>query len=448
MPGCIRRLRLGAILALGASLAVLASARGLAEERIPLTLVDALARADRDSPELASARDRAEAQRERAEGAGRSYWPRLTATSDWWRSDNPARVFAAKLNRGAFAADDFALDNLNHPDSLSHLVSALTLELPVDVFGKLGSRTDAERATARSLEARAGEAQQDVRLRVVEAFERAVLARAALRVGESALQGARSREADLGARVEQGAALNADWLRARTRRRQREAELAASREQWSVALAALARAVGAPSGTLFEPDASSSLSEAAATLAEWQQRAAAGRGVMRAALERRAATEAAVAGEERSWLPDIGVYGQLQDDRGSSSSSGSYAVGASLRWPLFDAGRSRRVAAAQAETRAAGNEERAAADQVRLEVEAAWRRLLSARERHAAAQGGTEEGREALRVVRERRQAGMATLTDELETETLALGAELEEISTGAELVIADAALRRAAGGL
>jgi hypothetical protein len=40
----------------------------------------------------------------------------------------------------------------------------------------------------------------------------------------------------------------------------------------------------------------------------------------------------------------------------------------------------------------------------------------------------------------------MATLTDELETETAALAAVLEEIRAAAEVAVADAALERAAG--
>ena len=54
----------------------------------------------------------------------------------------------------------------------------------------------------------------------------------------------------------------------------------------------------------------------------------------------------------------------------------------------------------------------------------------------------------ALRVVQERRQAGMATLTDELETEVASLAAELREIEAASDAAIADAALRRAAGEL
>ena len=119
----------------------------------------------------------------------------------------------------------------------------------------------------------------------------------------------------------------------------------------------------------------------------------------------------------------------------------------SLRWNAFDPTRDSRRAAQEAEVQAAAARARAAADQVRLEVATAWDRAVAARERHAAAAGGAEEGREALRVVYERRQAGIATLTDELETEAASLAAELQELRAAAEAAIADAALERAAGG-
>ncbi|HET9211934.1 MAG TPA: TolC family protein, partial [Thermoanaerobaculia bacterium] len=122
-------------------------------------------------------------------------------------------------------------------------------------------------------------------------------------------------------------------------------------------------------------------------------------------------------------------------------------IGIGLRWSAFDPTRDRRKAAAEAELSAAELQARAAADQVRLEVATAWDRAVAARERHAAAAGGAEEGREALRVVRERRLAGIATLTDELETEAASLAAELQELRAAAEAAIADAALERAAGG-
>jgi outer membrane protein len=419
-----------------------------AADTVPLTLPEALARADGASPELAAARERAAAQVARADATGRESWPRLGLGSEWSRTDTPARVFANRLNSGNLSADDLALERLNSPGSLSHLTTSISLELPLDVFGKVRSRSDVEWAGSRALEAQAHEARQEVRLRVVEAFQRAALARSVLAVAEQALDGARSRERDLETRVEQGAALGADLLRARARRRERDAGRAEAHGNLGVALAALARAVGAAPGTVFEPVGTLEPPSDEGSLADWQQRGLTARGSVLAARERRGASGLALRAEQRSRLPDLAASFQVQDDRGTAASAGSYAAGVALRWSPFDPARGKRVAAAAAEERAAANEERAAADDVRFSVEAAWRRLGSARARLAAAAGGTEEAREALRVVQERQRAGKATLTDELETEAAWRAAELAEMAAAAEVALADAALRRAAGVL
>ena len=217
-----------------------------------------------------------------------------------------------------------------------------------------------------------------------------------------------------------------------------------------MASASLARLLGAEPGIDYEAVESPA---APAPLdgdeTAWTARATAQRAAIEAAHRKREATSWAATGEDRGLLPDIAVYGQLQDDRNSFSGGKQTGVlGAMVRWNAFDPGRSKRLAVATAEQRAAEQEARAASDQVRLEVEMAWRRAQAARERYAAAAGGAEEGREALRVVQERRQAGMATLTDELETEVAALAAELREIQAATQAAIADAALSRAAGEL
>ena len=436
-------------LALGLALLPGLATRALAET-LPVTLAQALELVDRQSPDLAAVRERAAAQAAQAEATGRAAWPRLSLSLDGFSTDNPARVFASKLNRGEFGEADFAVDRLNDPGSLSHLTTALSLEVPVDVFGRVKERAASQDALARAATAQGLEAAQQSRLQAAEAYQRAVLAREALGVTRAALAGARAREADLGARVQEGAALSADLLRARARRRQREADLADRQGDLAIALASLARILGAPDGTRYEPvEATAAPGPLEGTLEEWQARALAARGSLTGARERLAGTERARRTEEHSILPDLALYGQLQDDRSFSGASGqSYAVGFSVRWNGFDPTRGKRVAAAASQERAAALEERAAAEQARLEVEIAWQRASSARARHAAAAGGAEEGREALRVVQERRKAGMATLTDELETEAASLAAQLEELKAAADAAVADAALKRAAGEL
>ncbi len=117
-----------------------------------------------------------------------------------------------------------------------------------------------------------------------------------------------------------------------------------------------------------------------------------------------------------------------------------------LRWNLFDATRDKRRAAAEADERASAFDALSARDRVRFEVDAAFRRLTAARARLSSAEGGAADGREALRVIQERRAQGLATLTDELETEAAAFAAELEEIGAARAAVLAEAALERAAG--
>jgi outer membrane protein TolC len=267
---------------------------------------------------------------------------------------------------------------------------------------------------------------------------------------ERALAGARARETDMEARVDEGASLRADLLRVRARRRQREADLAERRTDAQVAMAMLARALGTDSTVSYRP---TELASAPAPLEGdgpwWESRALTNRPSLRMANERLKAQEWSLRAEERSRWPELTAWGQFQDDRSTLSSGGqSGAFGVLLRWKAFDPTRGKRVAAAAAEARAADLETRAGRDQVRLEVETAWRRAAASRDRYAAAAGGAEEGREALRVVQERRQQGMATLSDELETEAASLAAELDELRVATEAAIADAALLRAAGGL
>ncbi len=443
----MKRRRVGRAAAL--ALLILA-AEGVAAEETPLTLAQALDMASERNPAIAAARERASAQQARAAAVGRLRWPRLTASSGWSWTDTPAAVFARKLNAGEFTAEDFAIDKLNDPAGLSHLGSAVVLEAPVDLFGRVAALRDQQRALSEASSSAVTEAAQDVRLQVVEAYWHTAVARRAVAVTEQALAGARAREKDVEARVKAGSALTADLLRARARRREREADVAAQRGDARIAAATLGRALGAPEGPTFVPaDSAPAPAPLAGTESEWTARALASRPSLEGVRRRLESARLGARAEHRAGYPEVGVMAQIQDDRlGWSRGGMSSAVGAQIRWTPFDATRGKRIGAAEAEARAAEQDLRGATDQIRLEVETAFRRAEAAREAHAAASGGAAEGREALRVIQERREAGIATLTDELETEAASLAAELREIQAAAQAAIADAALARAAGEL
>jgi outer membrane protein len=432
-------------LALAAALSGASAARA---EDIPLTLAEALALAGRANPELQAASARVNAQAERTESVRRLRWPRLGLSMSWSRMDLPAGVFANKLNAGQFTMTDFDVARINDPGALSHLGTNLSLEIPIDVFGKVGNVATVMASYGDAASAETRDAALEIRMRVTEAYRQAEMAGRAVEVTEHVLRVAKAREAEIEARVEAGGALQADLLRARARRREREADLAERRGQQRMAQAGLGRLLGAPAGVSYVPtEGPPAVLPLEGEEGAWVERALRQRPFLEAARRKAEAASSFVRHEKNGLLPDVGLFGQLWDDRiDVGKGNQSWAVGVGIRWAPFDPSRSKREAAATAEQRAAALDEKAASDQVRLEVALAYRRAVSARERHAAAAGGSEEGREALRVVQERRKAGMATLTDELETETAALGAALQESGAAAEVAIADAALKRAAG--
>jgi outer membrane protein len=432
-------------LALAAALSGASAARA---EDIPLTLAEALALAGRANPELQAASARVDAQAERTESVRRLRWPRLGLSMSWSRMDLPAGVFANKLNAGQFTMTDFDVARINDPGALSHLGTNLSLEIPIDVFGKVGNVATVMASYGDAASAETRDAALEIRMRVTEAYRQAEMAGRAVEVTEHVLRVAKAREAEIEARVEAGGALQADLLRARARRREREADLAERRGQQRMAQAGLGRLLGAPAGVSYVPtEGPPAVLPLEGEEGAWVERALRQRPFLEAARRKAEAASSFVRHEKNGLLPDVGLFGQLWDDRiDVGKGNQSWAVGVGIRWAPFDPSRSKREAAATAEQRAAALDEKAASDQVRLEVALAYRRAVSARERHAAAAGGSEEGREALRVVQERRKAGMATLTDELETETAALGAALQESGAAAEVAIADAALKRAAG--
>ena len=430
------------------ALTTLFAAAALPAELQPISLARALAIAQAENPDVVAATHGVTAQRETAAAVRRALWPRLGLTSTASYADTGAQVFGERLNRGDLEPRDFDVARLNDPDPTAHLVTAIELQVPIDLFGSLDRRARIEDARGDGLEAQVSEARLQLAFDVIRAYQQALLADEAVAVTRHALGGARSREDEVTARAEEGALLEADLLRARARRRQREADVASAEGDLAVLLAVFNRALG--EGTpRYRPEGGAAISaehEGEIDAAGWVALALERRPLLRA-LE--AESVAATVGQElarRATWPGLMAFARIEDDRESiGRTSGAGGVG--LGWNVFDPAAARRRSAAAAAREAVAAQVAAARDQVELEVRTAVERLRTARARRGAAEGGTAEGREALRVIQERRRSGLATLTDELETESASLSLELAELRATTDVAIALAALERSSGG-
>ena len=188
-----------------------------------------------------------------------------------------------------------------------------------------------------------------------------------------------------------------------------------------VARAALNEAMGAgldEQHTLVTP-----VSEAAGgpDQADREKQAAAERPEVRQARLAVSLAETQVAAARVNYWPQVGLRGGLEADRARfvTEGSGSWFAGVSLRWNLFNGGSDKAKAeeASHALARARAMEQQAASG-IRLEVRRANADLTSARERLTVTAAAVSAAEESLRIVKNRYENGLNTVTDLLRAET------------------------------
>jgi outer membrane protein TolC len=89
----------------------------------PLTLRQAVDQALGQSPEAAIARAGDQEAKSAATIARTQLLPHLNFTEDISRGDDPVYAFGTRLRQGQFTQSDFALDALNHPQSIGNFAT-------------------------------------------------------------------------------------------------------------------------------------------------------------------------------------------------------------------------------------------------------------------------------------------------------------------------------------
>ena len=122
-------------------------------------------------------------------------------------------------------------------------------------------------------------------------------------------------------------------------------------------------------------------------------------------------------------------------------------AGLHLEAPLYAGGRHRgELWSAEADIEAALADAQNILDAISLQVNLAYRAVVSAQERVGLARPAVEQSAEALRIVRQRYRAGTATPTDVIDAETAATRTEQRYVSARIEYLSALARLAYAMG--
>ena len=434
------------------ALALLSLATPLAAQEA-LTLRQAVDLALRSNP-LVAAADAGESEAEaRIHEARSGYLPRLGFSESLQRGNNPVFVFSSLLTQRHFSEGNFALGPLNRPDALSNYQSRLTVEQVL--FDSRQTRRSLE--AARFTRQMAGEdtrrSQSEVTLNVLGAYFGVALAEKNLEV---ARQSHESAQADL-ERAESiyrsGRSTQADVLAVRVHlAAMRDRQIRTSNEL-AVARAALNDALGVSLDRTFELTTPLESDAAApeATLEQYRRLAAENRPEMRRAelSQRLAQTQQQIAGS--AYWPQVVFQGIVEADRQNFYSKGgaNWFTAVTVRWNLWNGGEAKaRVEQARFAASRAEALRKRADSAIELEVRKAYLDLKAAAQRVEVASAAAAEAEEAHRIVQNRHQAGLTTITELLRSETALAAARTRRMAAIYDQRVAAAALEHAAGTL
>ena len=413
-----------------------------------LTLTDALAAALRDSDEVAAASAAASEATERVSQASAGYLPRIDFAQSWQRGDQPVFVFGSLLAQRQFTAADFGLTQLNTPNPITNGRTAFYAEQLI--FD--GGRTRAgARAAARGADiAQQGQRQvrNDLSLAVTRAYGAVLRAAAAGAAAQSAVAAAEEDARTAEARRDAGTGTEADVLSLRVHLAEMRARAIDAASGVRIARAELNRSMREPLEREFavvEPAIIESPPEPVGPLME---RALRDRPEISVADLQIAVSQALRDGARSALLPQVAAQAGYEWNDGSRGSPASaWIAGATIRMNVFAGGGNlARVHESTHGLARARLERDRIAGTVRAEVLTATEQLASARARHDVGRSAVAHARESQRMIRDRHEAGLAPAGDVIRAATAALDAEVQRIGAVVDVIVAEAALRRAIG--
>ncbi len=417
-----------------------------------LSLKEAARLAQTQHPSVKAENARVEAAGMRVEAARGGYLPKVNYSESFQRSNNPVFVFSGLLMQRRFTEANFNLTALNNPDSINNFQSVLSADQTVFDGGE--TRREVESAQIRKK--LTAEEQRLVRMNLAagaaQAYFAVLLAEESLKVAAEAVASA---EADL-RRAESvraaGMSTDADVLSIKVHLAAMKEQRIRRRSELDVARAALNEVLGVPLDTphrLTTPLAP--LKTAPTGRESYEQQAAAERPDAKQAdlAAELSHTQSALA--RAAYLPRVSIRGVLEADRGrfATQGGGNWFAGVTLRWNLFNgfADRSRIRESGQAIAISQSRKEQVSAS-LRLQVRKAYADVTAATERIQVAEAAVAQADESLRIVRNRYESGLSTVTDLLRNQVAKLESSFRRLMAIHDQRVAAAMLELAAGSL
>ncbi|QSQ19469.1 TolC family protein [Pyxidicoccus parkwayensis] len=415
-----------------------APATGAASAFPLLTFEEAIALAEKQSPNLDAARARLQQSQELGNKAWSGYLPSITASGSYIR--NPKELTFAFPG----VPDPITLQK---QDQLAGQLSARQALLVPTLWPAIKNAYLGERAAALTAE----NTRREILFAVAQAYLGAASLRESVTVQEQLLEVRRGFERDAQTRFEVGDAERLAVLRATLDRKQAEQEVVRSRNAYATAKSSLAALLGRPVDFEVAPPEGVKVAvpAEAGDAATAEQTALDKRPDAAAA---RVNVDLARGGRKQvlaEYLPNLYATGNYQatNTGGLTGQSSTWTVGLALSWTLFDGGlreanlreSSGKIAEASANLR--GTEEK-----IRDEVRKARGELESAEANLSTAEERAKLAWESARLAKQNFDAGATTYLQVTDVNATLAGAQLSAVAETLNVQLSRLSLARAMG--
>jgi outer membrane protein TolC len=385
----------------------------------PLTLRQAINQALGQSPDAAIARADNLNAKLASSLARTQLLPQLGFTEDISRGNDPVYAFGTRLRQRQFTQADFALNALNLPQPIGNFSTRFSGQwLAFDSFKtqKEIHRADLYQASASSS---AKAVDQQIVFRVVGAYQQVLYAQREIAVAQHEQETAAALGSAVDEHVKAGLAVESDRMSAAVNAAARKEELIAAQSDLELAWAALREAMGAPELKQVELKPIEPHTFPQGALEEEMATAQKTRPDMIALGQEQSAQASAVGAAKSDFGPRVSTYGNWEEDRTSFAGSGgnNWVAGVQISVDILPITKRSQLARESAAKHKIDAQVAAAAQHLRLEVSQAHIHRQTAEMQLEVAKAALGQAAESLRIVKNRYDAGLATVTDLLRAE-------------------------------
>lgn len=388
---------------------------------IPISRSKALSLTIFQHPQLKVFQSRQDMAAERITQARSGFFPQISFSERFSRTNTPMWAFGTKLNQETIAQRDFDPERLNNPDDIDNFAGSLSLQWFIYDSGRTwyGSQQAVEAAAAADLDLE--RTRQQVVAATAMAYDGVLLALSHLKVIDQSISFAEAHLRLVTERFQAGFVVKSDLLRAQVRLLDLKQKRYAAESRVSVAGSALNAAMGEPVERRYFPTDDLVMTSCRThAMADWIAMALAHRPELLQLEKQETIARKEIDKQRAAHLPNLSLFGNYDiNSENLDDGAESYAVGAMVEVALFsgfrDVSRTREARAAMEEV---GARRRDLIAGIEVEARQAFHETSSAKERIGVAESAVNLAEENRRIVAERYENGLLTIVELLDAET------------------------------